>query len=510
MGPWLPAPAWADPGSDAKALATRLVEEIGPRPAGSLAGDDAQEWVARELAARGWRPERFDPGPWGAVLACRRGASRRVVLFLAHTDSVHARAPGANDNAAAVAVLLVASAVLPELPARTVCLGFPDAEELGLRASFALADAPHVLPGPLDQVMALDLVGVGELTHHGLGPQFGTERLRALMAVAPAQVPWVYRGLSHAWPVLERSDHLPFTLRGLPASHLMARGESGVDWAYHTPGDVPQRLDPTTLGDAVATVVAVANSGPLPQDDGDPAFVWPRTSVVVNGRATWGLLWLSPVLSLVALRGRVDLRAAGGGVASFVGRSSVAALAAVVAIAVATMGRPWDRALADPALLAGWSAWIAVFAAWRPQIPPVVGRIVGVLVAWAVAVALHDAPLLAMPFAVGAAGVAWTGPGWRRVGVLPALIVALHLLRPDAVRELAFHGLVPASLPVWGLAWLVLTAPVAGGVPASTARRWAPALAAALGVAAWIWAWSSPVERPPWVRGEVLGPVDGQ
>lgn len=507
------AAASSDPGALAHALAERMVEEVGPRPAGSPAADAARAWVAQELRRQGWTPREVRPGRWATVIACRPGASAHTVLFLAHTDSVHARAPGANDNAAAVAVLLQAAEVLAADPAptpRTVCLGFPDAEEIGLRGSLELARAADTLLGPLDQVMALDLVGRGALTHHGLGPAWGARRLRALLDAAPADVPWVYRGISHAWVEMERSDHLPFTLRGVTASHLMARAESGVDWAYHTPRDTPDRLQPATLDAAVDAVVGVARAPRLPEDPGGPAFVIPGTAVVVGPTATWIGLTLGPALALVGLvEGRpADWRLGTTSALSFVARSVVAAGAAGLALLASTGGRPWELALAGPAMTAAWAAWIAVVAAW-PAIHPPVARSLGALSAVVLAATLAWAPLLALPFACAAGAVGLSGAArlGRAVAML-TLVAPVYLLRPDAVRELAFHHLVPAHVGVWVLAFALLTAPVLGTIWDLEARprRAIGALAVIALLGAVAWGWGNPVEAAPWIRGEVLTP----
>lgn len=500
--------AHGDPGARALALATRMVEELGPRPAPSPASEAAQRWVEDELRARGWSPRRIQPQRWSTVVACRPGEEPRVVLFLAHTDTVHARVPGANDNAAAVAVLLVAAEELGNRTTpRTVCLAFPDAEEIGLRGSLELSWVAERELGPLDQVMALDLVGRGWLTHHGLGPVWGEARLRALLAAAPADVPWVYRGISQAWPRMERSDHLPFTLRGLPASHLMARSEAGVDWAYHTPADQPDRLELPTLRGAVRAVVGVASAPPLPEEPGGPAFVAPRTAWVGPAWLTWVMLAMSPVLAAAGLR---PTPSEGGGALSFVGRSVCASAAAGLALGWVGWGRPLEWALADPAVIAAWGAWGLVVLAW-PDVAPRPARVLGALAALGLAALLYPAPLLALPCALAAAGVGLSGASGGWLGRLPALIPAipaLYLLRPDAVRELAFHGLVPATVMVWTAGWLLLTAPVLGVVWSfdPRARRILGVLFAAALLLGASWGWTSPVASAPWLRGEVLWP----
>lgn len=502
------AGVWASIGTAVLALATRLVDEVGPRPAGSPEAVEAQGWVGRELRARGWTPRVFGGGATPpTVYACRSGRDRSVVLFLAHTDTVHAAVPGANDNAAAIAVLLVAAEDLPKVPERTVCLAFPDAEELGLLGSeaFAAFALRGGLGGRIDQVMALDLVGQGRLTHNGLGPAWGTARLRDLMATAPAEAPWVYRGVSWGLPHMERSDHGPFGARGVPASHLMARGPSGVFWAYHTERDTPEVLQTRTLNRAVRTVRKVARAGRLPVEAGDPAVVLPDGSVLPGSIVVLGTVLGAALGGLAGLR--VDRT-----VASAVGQGLAASLVFGTALALALAGRPLHATLADPALLAAWCGWGALVLAWPWPASARAGRaLAGVPAAAAALTAWAVGPVLALPLAVSAVAAALAGRAPAFLLAPLALWPAGYLVRPDAVRELAFHGLVPAVPWLWAALHGGLTVPllalVQGRALARGARRWGPVVALVAGaLAAVVAAWLAPVEAAPLIRGTVRWP----
>lgn len=487
-------------GERARELATAFVDRVGPRPSESPAGDHAQRWVQQGLRDRGWVAKALPTWP-GATWACQPGLTRPVVLFLAHTDTVE-DSPGGNDNAAAVGVLLAAAELLRGVRTeRTVCLAFPDAEEVGLRGSFALDRAVQGgLLGPLDQVMALDLVGVGTLTHSGLGPPFGHRRLRALLAAAPADVPWVYRAVSQAWPQRERSDHHAFNRRGVPASHLLARGPHGFDWHYHAPTDTPDRLEDATLQAAVEAVVGVARAPALPEEaPGSPAFVLPGLGVVVPGAVTWLGLALGAAGAVAGAGPWPGAREAGIGAGWFLARGAAATAAFGAGMAVAAAGRRLDLALADPVVLAAWAAYGAVALAWPVEPPPGVARALGALSALAlVAAALaQGAPLLALPVAVAAVAVG--ASRWVPLAGLLAAWPALYLLRPDAIRELAFHGLVPASIPLWTALAGALLLPVLASVveaPRPARTRVAGILAAVLAIAL-LYAWLLPEAVPP-------------
>jgi len=505
---WWATAAMASLGTSVADLAGEMVEEIGPRPAGSRAGDEAQRWVARELSERGWRPSVLGGGTsWATVYSCRPGRRRAVVLFLAHTDSVHAEVPGANDNAAAVSVLLHAIEKLPRKPLRTVCVAFPDAEEIGLRGSetFASFAQRAGLGGPVDQVVALDLVGVGRLTYTGLGTAWGSAQLQWLLEHAPAEVPWVYRGVSWAWPHMERSDHRPFADRGMRASHLLARGPSGVYWAYHTRDDTVDQLQPATLARATRLVRKLARAPRMPRRKADPAVVVPSGQVldgrVVQGGALVGIgsglasLWADRSLGWVGLH------------------AAAAALAFAVALVVALGGRSLGFALAEPALLAAWCAWGAVWVGWPWPGSARAGRALALVPAVSAGVLWWQmGPIMALPLAVSALAAALAGRLPAVVLALPALWPAGYLVRPDAVRELAFHGLVPAEPLGWAVAHGLLTLPLIALVQGRSLGR-GPlrlvlVLALVLGtLGAVAWGWSRSEQQPPYERGEVLWPA---
>jgi hypothetical protein len=484
-----------------------------------MAAQRAQDWVADEIMERGWEPSpgRERERQPGAVVACRAGLDPRVVAFFAHTDTV-SEVPGANDNAAAVAVLLVAAQELrDELLPRRTCLVFPDGEERGLLGSRWVATArERMLGGLVDQVVALDLVGRGRLTHHGLGPPFGPKRLRALLAAAPAEVPWVYRALSQGRPLMERSDHAWFNLAGIPASHLMARAEAGVYFPYHTRDDTPDQLQVETLQAAVVAVMGIARMKPLPEEEGGPAIVVPWLLWVLPPALTWAVLGLGPLLGLLGAstiprqKSSVELLAVG----RWLGGQALAFGLVLGAAGLASVGRPWHLARTDWVVAAAWGAW-GMVQAWHgagssPRTAEVgAGRgpaVVGVVAAITLTGASVAAglPLLGVPFALtaGALGLRWMlPPPWQ---VLPALVTAwvpLYLVRADAVRELAHHTLLPAMVLPWAVVLTLVGLPMASVLQRPARGLVLPFLLLALsGIAG---AWWTPEQQAPYVRGEV-------
>lgn len=521
-----PAAAYAD-GERAAAVATALVEEVGPRPFGSPAAERAQRWIERGLRERGWAPVRA-PGPEeSTVVACRDGERPDTLLLLAHPDTTDPRVPGANDNASGVAVLLVAAEGLPERPPRRVCLAFPSGEELGLLGSRDLAyawdhgDGP--LAGmPLELVVSLDIVGRGTLVWNGLGPLWGGDRLRALLAAAPAGVPWVYRAMSYGLPHMERSDHAPFAARGVPALHLFARAEGGIYAPYHSRDDTPDRLEAATLARAVALIRGLATMPPLPEEPpGEPAVV--LGGAVVPGAATVAVAAAGAVAGAVGALGWAPWRAELGGWLRLVAGHLVAALAAVLAAFATAAGRDPTMALTSWCLLAGWGAWGLVAALWPWRAPAATGRrfaalTLGGLAAACAAVGLWlvAAPIVALGAAVLAAAA--LSPGTSARGHLAALGLAAvaaapasYFLSGDHARELAFHGLVPASPGAWAVMWATLAAPAWGllqgrAVPSGRARVGLAAAFAALLVVAAVVGWRSPTYAAPFGYHEALHP----
>ena len=433
-----------------------LVSEIGPRVTSSPGEEAAAEGVATRLLEAGWAPQGV-VSPRNLV-ACRgTGGS----LFLAHIDSVPG-SPGAGDNAAGVAILLELARTTQ---AEDLCLGFPVAEEVGLRGSGAMAAALRGdgswLPdgGSLEQVVALDLVGwegATELAANGLGTTWGGDGLSWLMQVAraaevPLVVPYGYRAMSRAAPWMERSDHAPFAALGLPAMHLLHRGPHGVFPRYHQPADT--EADGARLVEVAALLEAMATAPSPPRatqgavDSG--AFVLGRWRV--PGWLTWGVL-------LAGLgSGAADLRRIRE-LPGMLWRGLLCVLGAALAMGVLAATGLFSTSLEEQTAgsifglpATGWwtaAPWAlvasgAVFFGLRRALGPTGSA---PLAAALLAVAALKLDLLvAAPLALGAL--------LGRIHPALCLLGPLYLLRPDGLRELSFHGLLGPEL--WGVLWLL-------------------------------------------------------
>jgi aminopeptidase YwaD len=239
-----------------------LAEDIGPRLATGPAFGRATRYVAGWFAAAGYdvRRQRFAVpagDSWGVPV--RAGTSLNLVvtpvgfdprapylLVGAHLDTV-AVAPGAEDNASGIAVLLEtarrAAATPPRLP--TVFVAFGAEEPRGPGDDMHHFGSLHyvdTMTAPerrnLQAMVALDRVGVGTVVPVSSAPD-GPVRVRAALA-AGARV----QGIGTTLDVDTASDHWSFALAGYPVARLGSTPYAG----YHSAQDVAAVVDPAQLG----------------------------------------------------------------------------------------------------------------------------------------------------------------------------------------------------------------------------------------------------------------------
>jgi Zn-dependent M28 family amino/carboxypeptidase len=232
----------------------------GRRP-GTAEGRAARTAVVGALRDAGLDPiEQPLPAIGGAnVVATVPGTSPRWVLVGAHYDHLGEEGGrvywGADDNAAAVAILVEVARRLQASPpaGRGVLLASFDAEEPPHFLSGTMGSqyfAAHA-PVPLDTIdlmVCMDLVG-----HRVGGPELpaevgrslfvlGAERSRGtaerIDALARAE-PGLFARRLDAEAIPPLSDYEPFWRRRVPFLFLTA-GRSRI---YHTPEDTPDKLD---------------------------------------------------------------------------------------------------------------------------------------------------------------------------------------------------------------------------------------------------------------------------
>jgi hypothetical protein len=232
-------------------------DECAGRRPGTPGGERARRIVVDALRDAGLDPrEQPVPGCGGAnVLATIAGDVDRYVLVGAHFDHLGRDGDdifrGADDNAAAVAVLVeVARALAAERGGRGVIVAAFDGEEPPHFGGAAMGSRlfAHDSRDAIDFMVCMDLVG------HRFGPvtvpdevgaslfALGAERsagtvglVRELKRIEPGVI--VRTADAEIIPPL--SDYLPFWVRRIPFLFLSA-GRSSV---YHTPEDTPDKLD---------------------------------------------------------------------------------------------------------------------------------------------------------------------------------------------------------------------------------------------------------------------------
>lgn len=235
--------------------------ECAGRKPGTAEGDAARRVVRDALRDAGLDPrEQPVPGCGGAnVLARIPGSVDRHVLVGAHFDHLGSFGPhvfwGADDNAAAVAILVeVARALATEREGRGVIIAAFDGEEPPHFMSGAMGSREFVRTNrdTIDFMVCMDLVG------HRFGPSTVPDEVGASMFALGAErsagtydlvmslkraEPGVIVRPADADIVPPLSDYEAFWAQRIPFLFLSA-GRSRV---YHTPEDTPDKLDYTKI-----------------------------------------------------------------------------------------------------------------------------------------------------------------------------------------------------------------------------------------------------------------------
>jgi hypothetical protein len=512
--PFLVACAVSTPGPgidvDRAVAHVHALVALGPRSHDTPSATAAAEYIEHELAAMGGVGggvivERLQVGDVAlpaidvlgervraaetahsddADLIVHFGPPGRALLVMAHYDTVPT-SPGAVDNAAAVGVALELARVLSaHPPAQPVMIAFTADEEAGLVGAEALAARRG---DDVELAIALDLVGAsGELSLNGASTLIGATELRWLARAADRagivlRAPLPHRVVSRWWPQAERADHGAFTRRGIRAIHLYNRGQDGewIDLAYHSRYDVAARVDRASLDELGRFLRALVAERP-PAHDGDGFWLPLATNAVIP---RWLLIAFEIMLAAIAAIALVMLGRAGRilppqrgagvllGLVAFVLASGVTY--AVERLTAHGHPMPWihapARALACEALVLVGALGLATRAIARAV--PWAGsrRYLAVAIAWPLAIGLAlvvlDAAELAWIWLVPAAALA-LAPRLRAFGVLAVIAAALPVvlvLAPNQLREAAWNGFLPSSIPL--AAWLcALATPFLAGV----------------------------------------------
>ena len=200
------------------------------------------------------------------VLCGPASFTRPFVLVGAHYDSTSETAstlaPGADDNASGIAVLLEVAALLRGVAlTRDVVFAAFGGEEQGLFGSAHCADVATSEHWPIELVVNLDMVGfpngappnriVVEFDHgnRNLRNDAASKAFGLLMAQAAAD----YTSLAVEHTDIWNSDYMPFEAKGFAC---IGAYEGGDNPFYHRSTDVATRVDIAYLADVARMVLA--------------------------------------------------------------------------------------------------------------------------------------------------------------------------------------------------------------------------------------------------------------
>ncbi len=234
--------------------------ECLPRNPGTSGGLAARAYLKNRLEELGLEPigergfEQAIPSIGASNLLARiPGRGDRCVLIGAHYDACGVDNPGADDNAAAVAITLeVASQLQARDLDRSVIIALFDAEEppyflSPVMGSQWFVDNPTLPLDSIDMMICLDLVG------HALGPAGLPAEVRDSVFVLGAEKSTDTGALFDSLPdqpgirprridnyiIESKSDYDAFMHAGIPfLFYTVGRSEH-----YHMPTDTPDRLD---------------------------------------------------------------------------------------------------------------------------------------------------------------------------------------------------------------------------------------------------------------------------
>ena len=235
-----------------------LAVGIGPRLATGPAFREAATYVSDAFASEGYavRIDRFPvPGgdSWGVPVRAGRSANvvaeppdfdpaAPYVIVGAHLDTI-AVAPGAEDNASGVSVLVELARVLAA-EGQVVLVAFGGEEPVGDGDLHHFGSKHHVAQlsrqerRSLRAMVSLDRVGVGGSVPTWSFPDTPTRVRDELVATARRL------GIPTTVGLNTTSDHESFAVAGLPAARI---GSTDYE-EYHSAADLPHVVQPAQLG----------------------------------------------------------------------------------------------------------------------------------------------------------------------------------------------------------------------------------------------------------------------
>lgn len=217
--------------------------------------DDREIWLAAHWDSRAWADQ-------------ARNETRRDEPVL-----------GANDGAAAVAVVTHVLGLLPETDA-TVKVALFDVEDQGRQGEGWIEGSTHAAEQLGDDELArieafllVDMPGHTELSvpREGRSDDQAPDLTDLTFGVAERLGAPSFSNET-AGPVID--DHVPFLDRGTPAVdliHLDDNGTTAFPWTWHTPHDTPEHISEASMAEVTRVVAGTAmavDRGALPPQTG--------------------------------------------------------------------------------------------------------------------------------------------------------------------------------------------------------------------------------------------------
>ena len=313
--------------SNAASIVRHLSVDIGPRPMGSPAEQEAMQFAVRNFKEAGCDTAYIMNMKYtdranttsGIAVGIKRGKSSRMIVIGGHIDSAGPEIPGADDDGSGSACVMEIAHVLGKQDLQSTlvfcCFG---GEEQGLEGSKYFAsyfpDLDRVdLMLQVDMANGLGVIDIDPDTHGASAPAWlvraavqefcnlGYEHLR---------YPTHFFSSNYALAEGSGSDHQPFLDRGIPAIDFT----TDVSKPIHTPRDNFENFDPAGLkrsGDLVLKLVERFDGGqPTHQLEHYWLYVLGATPIFVPIWGVWiftGIALALATLAFVAVRRRREL-----------------------------------------------------------------------------------------------------------------------------------------------------------------------------------------------------------
>lgn len=243
---------------------------LGPRTPGSTASLELRSWLTEELETEGWVVEEQSCLDCATLpvfnIVAKRGSGEPWIILGAHYDTRlladrdpkfdlrSQPAPGGNDGASGVAVLLELARVLPSDLNKEIWMVFFDAEDNGrienhdwiMGSTLFVQHLTQSEPTLPDAAIIVDMVGDKDLSLYY--EQQSNQELREQIWTIAKKLGYEQFIPSQKHNIID--DHLPFIEAGIPAIDII-----DIEYAYwHTTADTADKVSPQSLEAVGATL----------------------------------------------------------------------------------------------------------------------------------------------------------------------------------------------------------------------------------------------------------------